>query len=300
MSDTEIAAVKSFKGVVIADYEIATQNEICVKRDSGALDDFFGVRTGRCSLKKIKGHNVPDVSIQNVCKGIEPVAGKPLYEADGIPLVIVNGKAAMLNFSPLYSTKREAGFRRLVASLLGVKPAVELKTDMAVMQTFYSHGDTQYICLLPEPHGLNWKELPFKSMERWKRTAKLRLPKAAHLYDVREGRYLGNGQDFDIELTPADGKMLALLPKKSAGFKVSVPSKAQAGTLVPVEITAEKGHHVWLLTVDNRLEYRMIQSSDGGWKFHIPLALSDSGATLNVTVRDSVTGAQRTMPLSVN
>ena len=300
MSDAEIAAVKSFKGAVIADYEIATQNEICVSRGAGALDALFGVKTGRCALKKVKSHNVPDVTITNVCKGIEPTGGKPLYEADGIPLVIVNGKAAMLNFSPQYSTKREAGFRKLIASLLNVKPAVELATDMAVMQTFYEHGDTQYVCLLPEPHGINWKELPFKSMEAWKTTAKLRLPKAAHLYDVREGKYLGNGSEFDIELTPAHGKMLAILPKKSAGFSVAMPSEATAGTLVPIEITAENSHHVWLMTVDNRLHYRKIQSTDGGCRFTLPLALSDSGATLNVTIRDSVTGESKTLKLAVN
>ena len=299
MSDAEIEAVKAFKGVVIADYEIATRNEICVKRPSGALDGFFGVRTGRCKLKKVKTHNVPGVTIQQVCKEIEPVGGKPLYEADGTPLVIVNGKAVTLNFSPLYNTKREAGFRKLIANLLNVKPVIELETDMAVMQTFYEHGDTQYICLLPEPHGVNWAELPFRSMEAWKKTAQLRLPKAAHLYDVREGKYLGSGREFNIELTPAYGKMFAVKPKKSDGFKVSMPSRAKAGEVVPVEIMAAPGHHVWLMTVDNRLEYRKIQSTDGGWKFTLPLALSDVGAILNVTVRDSVTGEQKKIKLKV-
>ncbi len=298
MSDVEIAAVKAFKGVVIADYEIATQNEICVKRGAGALDDFFGVKTKKCTLKKVKSHNVPGVTIQQICKGIEPTNGKPLYEADGTPLVIVNGKAVMLNFSPMYNTNREAGFRKLIAGLLNVKPAVELETEMAVMQSFYEHGDTQYICLLPEPHGVNWKELPFKSMEAWKKTAKLRLPKAAHLYDVRAGKYLGSGREFDIELTPAVGKMLAVLPKKSAGFKVAMPSEAKAGSMVPVDITAEKGHHVWLMTVDDRLEYRKIQSTDGGCKFTLPLAVSDSGI-LNVTLRDSVTGESKSLKLNV-
>ena len=52
------------------------------------------------------------------------------------------------------------------------------------------------------------------------------------------------------------------------------------------------------MTVDNRLEYRKIQSSDGGWKFTLPLAMSDSGI-LKVTVRDSVTGEERTMDLNV-
>ena len=169
---------------------------------------------------------------------------------------------------------------------------------MAVMQSFYEHGDTQYICLLPEPHGVNWKELPFKSMEAWKKTAKLRLPKAAHLYDVRAGKYLGSGREFDIELTPAVGKMLAVLPKKSAGFKVAMPSEAKAGSMVPVDITAEKGHHVWLMTVDDRLEYRKIQSTDGGCKFTLPLAVSDSGI-LNVTLRDSVTGESKSLKLNV-
>lgn len=298
MSDAEIEAVKAFKGVVIADYEIATQNEICVKRGAGALDEFFGVKTGNCKLKKVKNHNVPGVTIEQICKEIEPVGGKPLYEADGTPLVIVNGKAVTLNFSPLYNTKREAGFRRLIANLLNVKPAVELETDMAVMQTFYEHGDTQYVCLLPEPHGVNWKELPFKSMEAWRKTAKLRLPKAAHLYDVREGKYLGSGREFDIELTPAHGKMFALLPKKSDGFTVAMPSEAKAGAIVPVEITADKGHHVWLMTVDNHLEYRKIQSTDGGSKFILPLAFSDTGI-LKVTVRDSVTGEEKKFNLKV-
>jgi len=66
-----------------------------------------------------------------------------------------------------------------------------------------------------------------------------------------------------------------------------------------VEISAGKGHHVWLMTVDNRLEYRKIQSTDGGWKFTLPLALSDVGAILNVTVRDSVTGEQKKIKLKV-
>ena len=127
---------------------------------------------------------------------------------------------------------------------------------------------------------------------------RLRLPKAAHLYDVRERKYLGNGSEFDIELTPAVGKMLAVLPDKSTGFKVKMPSVAKAGTLVSIEISAEKRHHVWLLTIDNRLEYRKIQSADGGWKFTIPLAFNDSGI-LNVKVRDAVTGEERTKKLNV-
>ena len=298
MSDAEIVAVKSFKGVVIADYEIATQNELCVRREIPALDDFFGVKTGLCKLKKVKKHNIPGVTITSFCKGIKPAGGTSLYEADGEPLVIVNGKAVMLNFSPLYNTNREVGFRKLIAGLLNVKPAIELETEMAVMQTFYEHGDTQYICLLPEPHGVNWSEQPFKSMEAWRKTAKLRLPKAVHIYDVREGIYLGNGREFDIELTPAFGKMLAVLPNKSAGFDVELPSVAKAGTLVPIKISAERRHHVWLMTIDNHLEYRKIQSADGGWNFILPLAFNDYGV-LNVKVRDAVTGEERTMELNV-
>ena len=52
------------------------------------------------------------------------------------------------------------------------------------------------------------------------------------------------------------------------------------------------------MTIDNHLEYRKIQSADGGWNFILPLAFNDYGV-LNVKVRDAVTGEERTMELNV-
>jgi hypothetical protein len=165
----------------------------------------------------------------------------------------------------------------------------------------YRNGSNIYLCLLPAPPAGNWEKMTLAELRRKAFKAKLKLPEKLHLYDSRQGKYLGRNDVFSIELTPADGKVFAVLPYEVEKIIFSAPEEAEKGSGADVEFkvkvsNSQPSHHVFLIEVfnpaqENCLHYRRItESSDGSGKIRIPFALNDPAGKWTVKIKDAATG----------
>ena len=308
LSDKVVSAIRSFAakgGVVIADYDPASCDDRCVKRAKPALDDLFGIRRNlRTSLRSVKSHNIPGVTVTQAVRGIRVAGGKALYKAGDFPLVIVKGKCAMLNFVPEYEQTREAGFRALLKKLLpGVEPAAGVESSKTVMQHFYKDRDRLYITLLPEalPGG---DKITFKEMAAASFKAVVTLPQKGHFYDTRLGKYLGYGNRFNVTLTPGEGSFFSVLPEKLAALKLTGKNSVRQGGTVDITVAGTKGHHVYALRVfdpagKDVMEYRKVVNVTGQGRFTIPFALNDPCGTWRAVVTDAATGVKSELKINV-
>ena len=64
------------------------------------------------------------------------------------------------------------------------------------------------------------------------------FPKKAHIYDAREGRYLGETDRLTTQLAAGDAKLLAVLPEKIDSVKVAAPDKIAPGESFILKIAA--------------------------------------------------------------
>ena len=308
LSDKVVAAIRSFAargGIVIADYDPASCDDKCVKRSKPALDDLFGIRRSlRTSLRNVKEHNVPGVTVNQAIRGIRIADGKALYKAGTFPLVIVKGKCAMLNFVPEYEQYREAGFRTLLKKLLpGVEPAVKLESPKSVMQHFYKHRDRLYITMLPEALPGSDK-FTLKKMAESNFKATVTLPRDGHFYDTRAGKYLGYGKRFNVTLTPGEGAFFTVMPEKLSQLKLSGKTSARQGESVKIKAAATKGHQVYALRVfdpsgKDVMEYRKVLNVTGTGEFTIPFALNDPCGLWRAVVTDAATGVASELKINV-
>ena len=317
LSDKDIALIKKFAengGKVIADYEAATCDEFCIPRKDSPLDKLFGISGGRKVLRQVRSHNLDGITIRNAVTGIRCVRGKALGEA-----VTKRGKALLacqtdntlyLNFETLYNARREKAFRDLIGGFLKLSGPARFETDHSVMHSFFTDGKALYIALLPEPKFAGWEESTPAQASRHTVRGTLHLDKEAYLYDVRKGKFLGKGKDFDLTLVQGDGTLLAALPGKVTKVTVSAPGTVRSGTLA--EITAKTAvaggkpeFHVLLLRAfrpdgSESLEFRKIRRAPGGtFKFPFAPALNEKGEW-RFTVKDAASGIEGSCRIKVD
>ena len=316
LSDAEVAAIREFVqkgGILLADYEPATQDQYCNARQKPALDDLFGISTRRFSLGKVSAASVPGLNISQAGKGITVTAGIALHSAkindQEVPLVITHqfgrGRTAYLNFVPEYNASRDSGqdrgFLELLQSLLQLKPMTAVTAwNNPVQQSAFVNGQTYYFGLLPQPMLPNWQNRSREDLQKAAASAEVELFRSGHLYDIRKGEYLGHTNKCRTSLVPGDAVMLALLPYKVTGLALTAPDRVSKGEIVKIKAAVQSdatpAHHVLLLTVRRpdgaeSLEYRQIESvGDGRMEFTLPFALNDLPGKWRIQVRDAASG----------
>ena len=309
LSEKVVNSIRNFAnngGIVIADYDPASLDDRCVKRSKPALDTLFGVRRSlRTSLRSIKKHNIPNAKIKQAIRGIRLVDGKALFKADDYPLVIVKNKCALLNFVPEYEENMDSGFLTLLKKLLPeVTPLIKVDSPRPIMQHFYKQGNNLYITLLPEPLN-NSKKSNFAKMKAASFKAKVTLPKKSHIYDTRNGKYLGFIDNFSATFIPGEGAIYTVMPQKLSSIKVTGQTKAKLGDIVKVNVTGiSNNHHVYSMRVLNPqnkdiMEYRKVLNVIGNASFTIPFALNDPAGNYTVVITDAATGLQGKLKINV-
>lgn len=319
LSDGEIQSIRAFVqngGILIADYEPGIQNDVCNTRETPALNDLFGITSRRFTLRRVESHDIPGMELHQAGYGVKTVDGKALCKAvtdkGEVPLVITRnfgkGKTVFLNFVPEYNQTRnhgkDHGFLRLLDSLLNLKSIAQVKSKMPVMHSYYRNGGNLYIALLPVPPRGEWEQMTLADLQDKKFETPLCTAEKGYLYDVRNGKYLGHGNTFDLTLVPGDGTLLALLPYEVRGIHIDLPEKAKRGEIVKLKVKvqadAATGHHVLLMTVtkpdgENSLEYRTIRNTkNGSDEFQIPFALNDPEGEWQVCIKDAASGVVET------
>jgi hypothetical protein len=133
-------------------------------------------------------------------------------------------------------------------------------------------------------------------------------PEQRHVYNVRNGEYLGFSDNATVDLPSFQARLLALLPYRVSGLAVSAPSCVQAGDRVTIEVRVRAtgdapGPHVFRLNVESPTGHRVPlyaqtrTGSDGRAVFTIPFAYNDRQGRWTLTVRDVLSGtvAQHTI-----
>jgi len=131
---------------------------------------------------------------------------------------------------------------------------------------------------------------------------RIRWPTAAHLYDVRAGKYLGEAREWQGDLPQGGLTILARLPYRVEGLTATVEAPAVApGTAAVVRATLKGGApwarhaiHMDVARPDGTVApvYALNQwTTDGTCRFTVPHALNDPAGVWRATVRDVLSGA---------
>lgn len=279
LSEKEASALRRYVeggGLLIADAKPGLMDEHCNVRQKAVLEELFGVNrgkvdpsvfaregearftrdSGRCKLNDLKvdvGVAEPNLKIHD---------GEAFGAHEQTPLCIVRragkGTAVFLNmYMESYPQRRslnaEAALRRIPENVLrlnGLEPAAKAEIKgfpQAHMLTVrYTNGEAFCVASRWEYDG---KQADTPAPLR------LTFPKTGFVYDLRNGKALGQADSAESSIRPGDAVVYAVLPYEVKSVTV-VPqaARATAGTPVQYAVTLPdaRGHssmHVVLVDV---------------------------------------------------
>jgi len=318
LSTEESDAIREFVregGTVLTDSVPAVLSGHCRKLDKPSLDDVFGVvhETGWASSRatgelrvdgQAYGLSIGEWSMgtQLPTDTVRLSGGRALGAVGDVPAFIVNrfgkGKACYLNvfmgkYLGLRANGKEAEWRERIRRILdwaGAKQAVPttgLKGEpiekLEILR--YASGRSLYV-----GYVLDQEEAA---------SARTTFPAEGHVYDMRKGKYLGQGRAFDVTLPGRDALMLASLPYRVTGIEVKIAAArrdSEAEVRASLQASSQPGLHVFRVEVVgpdgqaiDALAQNMI-ARDGQAQVKIPFALNDPAGEYTVKVRDVATG----------
>jgi hypothetical protein len=169
------------------------------------------------------------------------------------------------------------------------------------MHGSFVDGDNTYFVLLPEIIG---NEKFGKSF-----FTKFTLGKAAHLYDVRQGKYLGFGKNFNIQLFSGNGSMFASLPYKVNKVELKSATGAKAGYPLKVNATIiasnKAKNHVLNLTCfdptgkEVKHYFNTVKTQSNSYNFTIPFAYNDKLGIWTIVVKDAASSIKATLKIKL-
>jgi len=277
-----------------------------------------------------------------VDEGVSPTSGVPHGGSRQHPVVIQNsvgdGRATLLNFgigdyydewrgegalvTDLRNTAWGENIRALVADLLAagsVQPRVHVRQPdgkplIAVESVFFEEGDNQYLGLLYKPDisyfllgnvdwiGNNYDLQPDISPQ----PIEVQLDRQYHVYDVRQGKYVGATDHISTKIAPGQALLYSLLPQRVTGISVRGPDEVTCGeqasfrlaqrTETSGEETGAAGLHCYHVEVTSPAgevvkEYAQnVLAPEGAAGFSVPFALSDAEGVWQLAVKDVATG----------
>ena len=312
-----LEAVVAEGGMLVADLPPGTRNEHGTAVAGDWAGEWFGVgfgegvELGRWSVQAGDAGRETFPALQ--AGGVTAVArgtavrltdGQALAShADGVPALVLKrhgrGSCLLLN---LVLARSDPALTAVVGDLLalaGVEPLVEVR-DAAGQRVPVDFGcfrraGTFYAGFVSRGDGGMVAAQAAKPVT-------VRFPRAAHVYDCRQGRYLGHTDRLGAELVPGLAQLYACLPKPVRWLRLTVPEAGvpRGGTL-RVEGGAEPApeaacRQVWRVRVwrpDGREELaygRTILVEGGRQALSLPVALDAPTGRWTLGVRDAATG----------
>jgi hypothetical protein len=132
-----------------------------------------------------------------------------------------------------------------------------------------------------------------------------------HVYDVRDGTYLGEHAQLDIQLPPSGCRLLASLPYKVDALAI-VPDGADfaCGGMIRGHVVLRAGAplserhvvHLDVIRPDGRTVRRLacnVDLKDGQGSFAIPLVLNELPGAWTLAARDVASGVKAAVPVTV-
>ncbi|MCK5803842.1 MAG: beta-galactosidase trimerization domain-containing protein, partial [Lentisphaeria bacterium] len=323
-------------GTLVADVRPALCDEHGKYREAGALDEVFGV-SHTCAPVKLEKRTVKggpfagEVPATPVDATLKLAGGQALAQAGDAPALVAHdfgkGTAVLMNFLLCgYNRKQSvlsievetypeeapawlAAFAR-VQEQAGMAPGVTFEPDLPHLRA-YRHrlGVCHLVGVLQNPlraraQAAREQDVPDEELEAFippPRSIRVGFGAKAHVYDSREGRYLGFVDSAQTELGPGRAKVFALLPYRVKAVALRCPQRIRAGEVL--EVTAEvipergkAGQHVLHLDVfgpnGRALSHyaKNVDALDGRAVLRVPLALNNSPGNWRIRVRDAATG----------
>lgn len=131
---------------------------------------------------------------------------------------------------------------------------------------------------------------------------------AGHLYDIRNSRYIGRGEKFQVSVEPLVPGIYALLPDVIKGMSAKAAPAIKRGGAVDIRFSVEGGESLRLKSVANIYVYNpagekvdvysdnaMIINNKGSYRFNT--ALNDPKGKWKIVVRETISGKQTELPL---
>ena len=285
ISPEEAAAIRRFAekgGTVIADVRPGIYDGHCKPVTPGMLDDLFGVkRTGRGNPTDVTVtvENGPDgkplpLALQpkwRMDTGIEVTTATHVGGTDKAPVLLFNkvgsGRAQLLNFQPLAGKATDLDTvrtRELMARLYGsagVRGALAFTAPgggpLPLTETrTWQDGDALVFGLWRQMENA-WFSPKAGTTAGAPQPARITLPTAQHVYDLRAHRYLGNVNQVNAQLRWGRANFYMALPYMIGAMKVDVagdsatPGKPFAATVaLQVPTGAKETFAAWAEVTD--------------------------------------------------
>ncbi|MEN6640901.1 MAG: beta-galactosidase [Armatimonadia bacterium] len=268
-------------GTVIADVRTGMLDGHCKPVSPASMDELFGIeRPGRgkakttaVKLSGMLGGQKLDVELPQVRVDLDVKAttAQPLGTVEGVPVGLVNkvgkGQAILLNFqieTPKADDPATAKVRELMAALCGAAGAaapIKIASPAgeplpAVESRIWRNGDG-YVFGSWRQMQCAWFGPKSGTLAGEPVAAKMALPKAMHVYDLRNHKYLGTTKEVNSKLRWGRASFYAALPYQLKGLSVTLSSAApKAGDTItanlklPIPARATEKHPVWVEVID--------------------------------------------------
>ncbi|MFC1650405.1 beta-galactosidase trimerization domain-containing protein [Candidatus Latescibacterota bacterium] len=243
VSDKSIDVIKEFVkrgGTVIADMRPAVMDENLLMRESGEMDEVFGISqsterispeiSGTFNLKNLGGDNMDFPYLSFDCTADPTLIAIDTAEVfaniDDYPAVIMNefgeGRGIFLNMGmDRFSELRFPGEGNVYSDIIsmclkkgGIKPPFAVVADdkddniPGVGLSLFKDGDADYIGLIAEPSEKNMVKSGIKTLNiKIENTGMTK-----YVYDIRNRKFLGAKDTVFLEMTPGRAELFALLP----------------------------------------------------------------------------------------
>ncbi|QHW34779.1 hypothetical protein GZH47_30935 [Paenibacillus rhizovicinus] len=263
--------------------------------------------------------------------GTRTKEGQPAYRDDFMRQVVAvnmreqgDGKAVYLNI-PLSNYPKlrlqdgeSDALRKLIRQLIGLtgaaKPASLTRDDGSPLEAgcesfYYASGEAAYVAVLRKlnrSQALGHDGLAVGAGEKRQRAAdgmRFAFAKKAHVYDVRERRYVGYTDEAAFDLAEGDTKLFALLPCRATGLQIDAASQWKRGrtaiarftlasgephrfaSVLTVHATGPDGSREWLYS-DN------IYAERGECTHEFAIPVNARTGNWTITVKDTATGIE--------
>lgn len=345
VSPEEAAVIRKFVengGILVADVRPAVRDGHCKLLSKGSLDDLFGIeRVGNAIPTGPSDAPVNLTLDKHSLSGVLPYAqidpnvkitkGKAMDTVNGSPVFVVNavgqGLAILLNMTshytpgsygnmeipPVRTNARGDIFLELalgLAHLADIEPEVSAKTGnhrlRGVDVVTYHDGDASYYAFTPDDYcDFAWVlTMPVK-MELSCETIR-----PGYFYDVRSGKYLGEGSAFRGTLKRGSATIVARLPYRVQSVEVTAPDKVKRGQAAQLQLqvnadNAKSGRHLLRVEVEGpdgkpRTWYAgSIEAKSGTASFSLPTAFNDAAGRWTLYVRDVASGVRDNLTLTL-
>lgn len=241
LSFEEINEIKKYVeegGIIIADIFPGIRNEHGKLYKEGMLNEVFGIEiTDGKEIKKFEKVNIGNInfSILLCDSSVKVKNGEFMQKIDNVPIIIKNkfgyGYGILLNFLvEEYQDVREKDFfenpyflifKKLLKEI-NISPEIIIENNIPYIETNIFISGKAKLFTFYQDIPKNKKNQDISKIDRKSSSIKIKFKEKGHIYDVRKGIYYGEKNEIELNITPLEPLIIALLPYKIERIKISL------------------------------------------------------------------------------